>query len=67
MIHHNASQNLLSLFVLNGRMSRRPAWYDPEIEKSRLLASLDQTRRLCTRAETVKTVSCDWLVEIAKC
>jgi hypothetical protein len=34
-------------------MSHRSAYYDPETEKSRLLASLDQTRRLCTRAAEV--------------
>jgi hypothetical protein len=36
-----------------GVMPKRLPWYDPDTEKSRLLAALDQTRRLCTRADEV--------------
>jgi hypothetical protein len=32
-------------------MSKRPPWYDPETEKSRLLAALDEVRHLCCSAE----------------
>ena len=33
-------------------MNKRSPWYDPSTETSRLLAALDQTRRLaCTSAE----------------
>jgi hypothetical protein len=32
-------------------MPRYAPWYDPETEKSRLLAALSETRRLCCSAE----------------
>jgi hypothetical protein len=34
-------------------MNKRSPWYDPNAEKSRLLAALDQTRRLCCNSEEV--------------
>ena len=34
-------------------MNKRPPWYDPNTETSRLLAALDQTRRLCNNAAEV--------------
>jgi hypothetical protein len=34
-------------------MTKRPSWYDPNTEKSRLLAALEQVWRLCSNAEEV--------------
>jgi hypothetical protein len=34
-------------------MTKRPPWYDPTTEKSRLLAALEQVWRLCNNAEEV--------------
>ncbi len=32
-------------------MSKRSPWYDPKTEQSRLLAALDDVRRLCCNSE----------------
>ena len=34
-------------------MNKRSPWYDPNTEESRLLAALDQRRRLCNNAAEV--------------
>jgi hypothetical protein len=34
-------------------MNKRPPWYDPNTEKSRLLAALEQVWRLCNNSEEV--------------
>jgi hypothetical protein len=34
-------------------MNKRPPWYDPNTETSRLSATLEQTRRLCNNAAEV--------------
>jgi hypothetical protein len=39
--------------ALLGVMNKRFPWYDPNVEKSRLLAALDQVRRLRNNAEEV--------------
>jgi hypothetical protein len=37
-------------------MNKRSSWYDPNTETSRLLASLEQTRRLC--CNSAETLAC---------
>lgn len=37
-------------------MNTRSPWYDPNTERSRLLAALDRTRHLCCMAEEVMPV-----------